>query len=149
MWYIAVLKKYAVFQGRAGREEFWLFMLINIIVGLAMRVVDHVLGTTVSFGPNLGLFDGFYTIAVAVPALAATVRRFHDSNVSGWWMVGWMLLTFLIPVYEISHSNVGRTFLVVTIGVQLLSFIVGFVFLISAGTVGANRFGPPARTQPV
>lgn len=90
-WYIAVLKKYAVFSGRARRKEYWMFVLFNIIFALVASALD-----TVVFGIA---FDGFgplyvaYTLAVLVPGLAVSVRRLHDIGKSGWY-----LLVNLIPL---------------------------------------------------
>ena len=90
-WYIAVLKKYAVFGGRARRKEYWMFVLFNLIFAIVASALDTVI---------LGVaFDGFgplyvvYTLAVLVPGLAVSVRRLHDVGKSGWY-----LLVNLIPI---------------------------------------------------
>jgi len=54
-WYGEVLQKYAVFNGRARRSEFWWFTLINAIVGAALGLID-----TVIFGVNYGILSGLY-----------------------------------------------------------------------------------------
>lgn len=84
-WYIGVLKKYAVFQGRARRQEFWMFTLINFIISLILSSIDYMLGT--------GVLGGIYALAVLIPTIAVTVRRLHDTGRSGWW-----ILIFLVPV---------------------------------------------------
>jgi uncharacterized membrane protein YhaH (DUF805 family) len=122
MWYIEALRKYAVFEGRAGRPEFWHFVLANVIVGMVLRMIDHIGDTYGFFGPNYGLFGGLYTLAVFIPGLAVTIRRLHDSNVSG----NWFLIIF----------------------VPLLGFLILLSFLIRVGTIGTNRFGPPPRSAP-
>ncbi len=114
-WYLDVLKKYAVFNGRARRKEYWMFFLINIAISIALTVIDSVLGT-ISASIGMGLFSGIYTLAVLVPGIAVGVRRLHDSNRSGWWM-----LIALVPV-------VGP--------------IVLLVFLAQDSTPGDNQFGP-------
>jgi uncharacterized membrane protein YhaH (DUF805 family) len=78
-WYLAVLKKYAEFNGRAGREEFWMFVLINFIVSLILSIIRP-----------LGLI---YGLAVLVPSLAVGARRLHDTGRSGWFQ-----LLVLIPL---------------------------------------------------
>jgi uncharacterized membrane protein YhaH (DUF805 family) len=90
-WYVEVLKKYAVFSGRAGRPEFWYFVLFNAIVAFALAILDVVLGT-VSSG-NVGLFYSIYLLAVLLPCIGVGIRRLHDTNRSGWW-----LLIELIPI---------------------------------------------------
>lgn len=75
----AAWDKYAVFEGRATRSEFWLFMLFSFLVGLAAGILDEIVGY---------LF--FVPICIAVlfiPQLAVCVRRLHDLNQSGWWVL--------------------------------------------------------------
>ena len=77
-WYLEVLKKYAVFRGRARRKEYWLFILFNTIISFALILIEYSVG-----GP--GIVVGLYYLAVAIPSLAVLVRRLHDTNRSGWW----------------------------------------------------------------
>jgi uncharacterized membrane protein YhaH (DUF805 family) len=84
-WYLAVLKNYAGFSGRARRTEYWMFALINTIIYLALMVLDYYLKTSI---PAL-----VYALAVLLPSLAVGVRRLHDIGKSGAW-----LLIALIPL---------------------------------------------------
>jgi uncharacterized membrane protein YhaH (DUF805 family) len=84
-WYLAVLKKFAEFSGRARRKEYWMFVLINLIISLVLTGLDYAL--------NIGLLSGLYSLAILVPSLAVGVRRLHDINKSGW-----SLLISLIPL---------------------------------------------------
>ena len=87
-WYTGVLKKYAVFEGRATRPEFWWFTLIDLTITIAMVVVA---GAIVG-GSAIFLTD-IYTLAVLLPRLGVTVRRLHDTNHSGW-----LILISIIPL---------------------------------------------------
>ena len=78
-WYLAVLKKYAVFSGRAHREEFWMFVLFNIIIGFACGVIDWVLGLP-------SILETIYGLGVLIPVIAVSVRRLHDTGRSGFWI---------------------------------------------------------------
>ena len=113
-WYIAVLKKYAEFNGRARRKEYWMFILFNAIFGIVAAVIDNLLGTTAG-GLHYGTFYGLYSLAVFIPGLAVSVRRLHDVGKSGW-----MLLIGLIPL-------IG--------GIWLL------VLLVTDSKFGANQYG--------
>jgi len=91
-WYLAVLKNYAGFSGRARRKEYWMFTLFNIIFAIVAMLLDNVLGIAmaeIGYGPLYGL----YTLAMFIPSLAVSVRRLHDVGKSGW-----MLLIVLIPI---------------------------------------------------
>ena len=91
-WYLQVLRNYAVFDGRARRKEYWYFTLFNIIISFVLGFVDGILG---SYNPEvgLGLFGGIYSLAILIPSIAVSVRRLHDTERSGWW-----LLIILIPL---------------------------------------------------
>lgn len=83
-WYLMALKKYAEFQGRAQRKEYWMFTLFNFLAMVLLGIVGALLGG----GGEGGLGDvlqGLYGIAVLVPGIAVTVRRLHDIGKSGWW----------------------------------------------------------------
>lgn len=84
-WYIAVLKQYAVFTGRAHRTEYWMFFLVNLIVYFALTAVDVALAT--------GVLSFLYSLAVLLPSLAVGARRLHDTGRTGWW-----LLIVLVPL---------------------------------------------------
>ncbi len=86
-WYIAVLKKYAVFNGRAGRKEFWMFVLFNLIISLLLSLIEGL------FSDSTSILSGLYSLAILVPSLAVAVRRLHDTNRSGWW-----LFLILLPI---------------------------------------------------
>lgn len=90
-WYVDVLKKYAVFQGRARRQELWMFVLINMIISYALMFVGGLIG--------FDFIAGLYSLAVLLPSLGVEIRRLHDIGKSGWWLfivlipfVGWILL---------------------------------------------------------
>ena len=121
-WYIKVLKQYTDFYGRARRREYWMFVLFNVLISLALGIIDNVIGTY-SAEMHTGLFEGIYSLAVLVPSLAVTVRRLHDTNRSGWW-----LLISLIP---------------------FLGWALLLVFMILDGTPGENRFGPDPKEESV
>ena len=90
--YLTVLKKYAVFSGRATRSEFWFFVLFNIIISFVLGFIDGMIG-----GPgtkeSIGILGSIYSLAVLLPSIGVTVRRLHDTNRSGWW-----ILIGLLPI---------------------------------------------------
>ncbi len=90
--YLDVLKKYVVFRGRAQRKEFWYFVLFSFIITFVLGIIENVVGI-VNSDAGLGLLSGLYSLAVLIPSIAVGVRRLHDTNRSGWW-----LLISLIPI---------------------------------------------------
>jgi uncharacterized membrane protein YhaH (DUF805 family) len=119
-WYLEVLKKYAVFDGRARRKEYWYFFLINTVISIFLAFIDSFTGT-ISEDVGIGLLDGLYALAVLIPGTAVTVRRLHDTDRSGWW-----ILIGLIPV-------IG--------GIALL------VFMVLDSTPGDNQYGPNPKVE--
>lgn len=113
-WYLHVLKNYATFSGRARRKEYWMFFLFNVLISLGLGVLDIVAGTY-SVEYETGFFSALYSLLVLIPSIAVSVRRLHDTNRSGWWVV-----ISLIPI----------------IGVLVL-----FVFTCLDSQPGTNRFG--------
>jgi len=114
-WYIEVLKKYAIFNGRARRKEYWYYYLFYMLIYIVLIIIDVVAGTF-SAEAGMGLLSGIYTIAVLIPSIAVGVRRLHDTNRSGWW-----LLIGLIPI---------------------IGAIVLIVFLASDSKPEENQYGP-------
>ena len=90
-WYLQVLRNYAQFDGRARRKEYWMFLLFNLIFIVVSMTIDYAFGLAeyyVFFGPTCL----FYIFAIAIPAIAVTIRRLHDIYKSGW-----MILVSLVP----------------------------------------------------
>ncbi|MBN1407293.1 MAG: DUF805 domain-containing protein [Calditrichaceae bacterium] len=101
-WYLEVLKKYAVFSGKASRQEFWMFVLFNLIFSIVASILDNVLGTSVG-SMGYGIISTLYLLAVLIPSIAVTIRRLHDTGRSGWWIllvfipiIGWIWLIVLM-----------------------------------------------------
>ncbi|MBV7407620.1 DUF805 domain-containing protein [Maritimibacter sp. DP1N21-5] len=125
----AVFSKYAVFKGRSRRAELWWFVLFCFIVNIVLGVVDSVLfGTTTETGSlatgdynfssstDTPILSMIFGLATLIPSIAVGVRRLHDINKSGWW-----ILIGLIP---------------------LIGIIILIVWYAKAGDKGGNRFGP-------
>lgn len=141
-------RRYADFRGRSRRMEFWSFGLFNAVIYAVLAGVMIGTGASLSslsdtggnpasaaiglFFSGFGLLIGLYWLATIIPTVAVTVRRLHDRDMSGWWYLGFIVLS-LIP---------------------LVGFLVSIAFLVIMflpGTPGPNRFGAdpkdPSDTQ--
>jgi len=76
-WYFEALKKYSTFEGRASRKEYWMYILISLIVFIFLRYVVSIIDTH-------GFLLIIYIVGIIIPTLAVKVRRLHDINVTGW-----------------------------------------------------------------
>lgn len=86
-WFFQALEKYAVFNGRARRREYWMFTIFSIILGF---LFGFVASATEAFGFGKDLIGPAhiaYGIAMFVPGAAVGVRRMHDIGRSGWWLL--------------------------------------------------------------
>ncbi len=91
----SLTQKYADFNGRARRSEFWYFFLFTVIVSIVASVIDRIIGTNDMFSNN-GLVGTIASLALLVPSLAVGARRLHDTDRSGW-----LQLLALIPLVGI------------------------------------------------
>jgi uncharacterized membrane protein YhaH (DUF805 family) len=93
-WYFEVLRKYAEFDGRARRKEYWMFSLISILVSMAFGFVAGLVGGMMGLSENaVTMLALVYSAAVLIPSVAVWVRRMHDTGRSGWWC-----LLILVPI---------------------------------------------------
>jgi uncharacterized membrane protein YhaH (DUF805 family) len=108
-WYVKVLRNYAEFEGRARRMEYWMFILVNLVILFMLGVLEFLFGLS-------GTLASLYSLAILIPGIAVSVRRLHDTDRSGWW-----ILIGFIP---------------------LLGILVLLVFYCTGGDPGDNDFGP-------
>ncbi|NCO70112.1 MULTISPECIES: DUF805 domain-containing protein [Shewanella] len=91
-WYLKVLKQYFDFSGRARRKEYWMFALISMIISIVLTLLDMGVGLYSELY-GAGLLSSIYSLAIVIPSIAVSVRRLHDTDHSGWW-----LLLMFIPL---------------------------------------------------
>lgn len=124
-WYLKVVRdNYANFNGRARRKEYWMFILINIIISIILSIIDTAMGLRFGvseYSNGSGVISSVYSLAVLIPSLAVGARRLHDINKSGWWQ-----LLSLIP---------------------LVGAIILIVWAATEGDKGPNEYGPDPKDQ--
>lgn len=112
-WYLKVLRNYVGFRGRARRKEYWMFILVNLVLTSVLSILDNMLGLRVA--EDKGTLTSIYGLLVFLPYWAVQFRRLHDTDRSAWW-----LLLLLIPI---------------------VGWIVILIFNCQDGTPAENRFG--------
>jgi len=117
-WFIEGLKAYAVFSGRASRKAYWNFFLVYLIVSIVATALDAIIGK-LDMKSGFGPISGLFYLGTLLPSTGIAVRRLHDTDRRGWWV-----LVLLLP---------------------LVGLVWYCVLLARAGTPGPNRFGdvPP------
>ena len=126
-------KKYATFDGRASRSEFWYFYLFTY--GLYAILIISAINIASIFG---WLLVGFF-LATFIPFLAATARRLHDINKSGWFQTLPLPFSFVDRLLERSQQDVGFSILfgLITIGL----YIYLFILFCTEGEKKNNKYG--------
>lgn len=108
-------QKYVTFSGRARRREYWFWALFNLIVAIAAGFIDSAMFASVTNPNSSGPVGTIVTLAILLPSLSVSVRRLHDLDKSGWWV-----LIGLIPI---------------------IGMIIMIIWACMKGTTGDNRFG--------
>lgn len=104
---------YTKFDGRAARPAYWWWFLFGVLVAIGANIIDAILGTW-------GVINGLAALALLLPGLSVSIRRLHDTDHTGWW-----ILIGLIPI---------------------IGFIVLLIFYLRDSDPGENRYGPPPAT---
>lgn len=116
-WFLLVLKKFAEFNGRSRRKEYWMFTLVSALICIVLEAIAMVLAkTSMALGFALFALICIYALVLLIPSLAVSVRRLHDSGKSGW-----LLLVGLVP---------------------FLGGLVLLVLMCLDSTSGPNEYGP-------
>ena len=140
-----IVEKYADFSGRAPRAEYWWYALALIIVFVVLSIVESILGIKGMIGGIYGPLTALLWLATIVPGLAVGVRRLHDTNRSGLWLL--LVIPYVISAVVALVSMASGSF--VGLGSAGVLGIIGFlcaiallVFMVLPGTPGDNRYGP-------
>lgn len=179
------LVKYVDFQGRSRRSEFWLWILFRIAVGAVLGTISiSVLMSGMNFqNPDPSQFVGRYfsvmpivqlvNLGLLLPTIAVAVRRLHDINRTGWWVImpvvvaiAGVILFFIFAGTQLfsamsaggamtdeqglkfAFGMFGSLFLFIFLPI-LIAEIVMLVFYVTDGTPTANRFGPDPKGRGV
>lgn len=144
-WAIRPLKRYAQFSGRAPRAEYWWFYLGYIILYAILTILTRI---SAIFG-----ILGLVYLGLIIPMIAVGVRRLHDTNRTGWWLLAPMIpyligLAMIVPAIISGAAGGVNPFNMASLGAAGIFFMIGFVmaivvfiFTVLPGTKGPNRFG--------
>jgi uncharacterized membrane protein YhaH (DUF805 family) len=114
-------KKYVTFSGRAPRSEYWYWTLFYVIMTLPFEIASRPVEDVSNIAFAIDVAYALVAIMLILPSISVGVRRLHDIDRSGWWV-----LIGLIP---------------------LIGWIIFFVWSVTKGTPGDNRFGPNPLAQ--
>lgn len=142
-WAVRPLKRYAHFNGRAPRAEYWWFYLGTVIVGFLAEILD---GSLMS--EEVGWLSLVVNLGLIVPSIAVAVRRLHDTDRSGWWLLAPVLPAAVFGYQAIQAALSGSidtwdpgVLAMIAIAALLIACIVLLIFMVLPGTTGPNSHG--------
>ncbi|MGY4396546.1 uncharacterized membrane protein YhaH (DUF805 family) [Sphingomonas sp. UYAg733] len=171
-WMILPLKKYFQFSGRSRRKEYWMWVLFVFVVYVVLSIIDSALGLggRSSFGPSGGanpygsgagvgafvsggVLASIFALATLVPGVAVSVRRLHDIDRTGWWILAPVLPYLLGAILLVAGAMGGGGALAILGGIAMfVGFVTAIVLLVwycMNGTKGPNRFGEDPKEDSV
>ena len=101
-YYLDAIKRYVDFEWKATRKEYWMFVLINLLISILVSFIDWLIGTA-------WMLSIAYALFMFIPSIAIAVRRLHDTGRSGWWILInlvpfiwfiWFIILMLLPSKE-------------------------------------------------
>lgn len=135
----AITEHYIDFQGRCARREFWYYVLAYVVCYIIIAIIQGIIGTT--------LLTGLFSLGLLLPGLGISVRRLHDIDRSGWWLLIGVVPAIVGGVFSVlafMSGSVGFGFALM--GLIWLACLAAFALLIywyaQPGTAGDNQFGP-------
>lgn len=112
-WYLKVMGNYLNVEGRARRTEYWMFVLVYIGMAIVASIIDAMLG--------ISILSGLVVLVHVIPTITVGVRRLHDINRNGWW-----LLVSLVP---------------------LIGWIIALYWAVKEGDAASNAYGHSPKTE--
>ena len=133
-----VFKKYATFKGRASRSEYWWYSLFASLISL----LGAVIASTLYGDPSeLTLFD-IVSLLLLLPGLAVSIRRLHDVNKSGWWLLYPWLGLILVPIASLfDDTSLMDSMVVISFSLMTLGYLYVLYLAIKKSDSGENQYG--------
>jgi uncharacterized membrane protein YhaH (DUF805 family) len=166
-WMFLPLKRYAEFSGRSRRTEYWMFFLFQILIGVAFWVLLAIVGggalmsggdptALAAAGGAIMIVSALYllvSLALLIPGIAVTVRRLHDTNRTGKWLLALIgaYVVMLVGTFMAASNpdNPGLGGILAMVGgiAALILALVLLVFMFLEGTRGPNNYGPDPKGE--
>ena len=138
-WMLMPLKRYAEFSGRSRRKEYWMYVLLLVIVGVVLGVIEGAMGLQQTVGGIYGPLSLIFVLATFIPSLAVGVRRLHDTERSGWWIL-LPIVPYALSIFMLFSGSLAMAGILAMVALGLA--IVLLVFMVLDGTKGPNKYGP-------
>ena len=136
-----VFKKYFIFNGRASRSEYWWFYLFLFLMGVVFTILSNI-------ASSYEVVDLIFNLGVLIPSISVAVRRLHDINKSGWYVLipliplpFFLLLTFIHKIEYVAMIEI-------ILGLGLIALSIYLIYLLAkTGDKGPNKYGEPVISE--
>ena len=129
---------YMNFNGRVSRPGYWHFILWTVIISIPLIALDFAV-----FGmedEDLSLFSSLWELTVLIPNIGLAIRRFHDTNRTGWWvLIPYIALIPTIIFFTLEFDSLG----IISIAAFFILLLASLVFLCQKSNPEANQYGEP------
>jgi len=148
-----ILERYADFSGRAPRAEYWWYVLALIVAYILVAIIEGILGIHRMIAGMYGPISALLWLATLIPSIAVGVRRLHDVDRTGWWILLPLVPDALMIIMALTTAGavaggggmaaaMGGLAITGLLGlITLIGAIIVLVFSVTPGTKGPNRFG--------
>ncbi len=137
-WITGPLRKYADFNGRASRMEFWIFLLFVTALTVGAHAIDGQRSESAAIALDMGILELSVTLLFLLPSITVGVRRLHDTGRSGWW-----IMLIYLPWLATLGSAGNVSLQLAAAGALLAGGIAWIVLMLLPGQPQENAFGPP------
>ena len=159
-WMLMPLRRYAEFSGRSQRKEYWMFVLFTVLVYVVMGILMGAMGAGAIMGmaagspAGLGAMGGgalivaglfmLFALGILIPSIAVAIRRLHDTDRAGWWLLA-PVAAYPIQLVGVAAHSSALLLLGGLVGLGLGIMLI--VFYCQDGTPGPNNYGPDPKLR--
>jgi uncharacterized membrane protein YhaH (DUF805 family) len=147
-WAKRPIEKYAEFSGRAPRAEYWWFVLALIVAFIIVSIIESIVSINHMILGVYGPLSALLWVGTLVPSIAVGVRRLHDTNRTGWWIL-LPIIPYCLALVLGGAALMGGGGSMAGAGIAAIFLLIGgilalvlIVFLVLPSTPGDNRYGP-------
>ena len=141
------------FDGRANRAKFWIAALIFAAINVVLAILGYVMDQSVVFQA----LNSMLGIVILIASIAVGIKRLHDRNKSGWYLLLFYLVPSVLVVIGVLIGAFMEDSTIIATVLGLLAFAVGVWAFVEMGclrgTIGVNQYGPdpvaPATIPPL
>jgi uncharacterized membrane protein YhaH (DUF805 family) len=138
-----IIEKYATFNGRSSRSEYWWYMLFLFLIQILATVIFLTFITKSNGYQEYNPIEIILSLALFIPSLAVSIRRLHDTNKSGWWLLSPFAAGAVFGILAYILSKIGledSAFFIFIIPMGVMNLYL-FYLMLKISDKGENKYG--------